>query len=132
MLELRSRFTDKSNPNNLFTGYNYSTNIPIEALDDLSLALWTTIQKNEDLNLPNQKLQASQVRCLRIKTQAIELISKDLQSLKQNAEKSYLKDFNTKSQDIVKNSLMHYDTESQYYVEQIRNEMRKALNDELK
>ena len=43
MLELRSRFTDKSNPNNLFAGYNYNTNIPIEALDDLSVALWTTI-----------------------------------------------------------------------------------------
>lgn len=56
MLELRDRFVNPSNPKNLFQGYNYNTNIPIEALEDLANNLWTTIQNNEDLNLPNQKL----------------------------------------------------------------------------
>lgn len=56
MLELRDRFVNKENPQNLFAGYNYETNMPLEALEDLAGSLWSTIQKNEDLNLPNQKL----------------------------------------------------------------------------
>ncbi|EAR99602.2 ROOT HAIR defective 3 GTP-binding protein (macronuclear) [Tetrahymena thermophila SB210] len=132
MVQLRDRFINPGNPFNLFKGYNYNTNIPIEALEDLATTLWDTIQKNEDLNLPNQKLQASQVRCLKIKDQAIDLINQDLQKLKQDAESNYLTNFNERAQNIVTRSLHHYDTESQYYVEKIKLEMRKVLNDELK
>lgn len=72
----RNWFVDTSDKNYLFKDYNYSSNLPVDGLNAFISTIWQTVKSNKDLNLPNQKIMASTIRCEDIKKEAQALIEK--------------------------------------------------------
>lgn len=65
---LRKCLIDPKDPNYMFSHNETSYNLPLEDLAVLSKNAWEAITSNKDLNLPNEKIQLSSLKCNLIKT----------------------------------------------------------------
>jgi hypothetical protein len=61
--KLHNRLVSAEHENYLFSGFDESKNLPIDAMPQYLSNIWDTIANNKDLNLPNEKILVSTLRC---------------------------------------------------------------------
>ncbi|EGR31740.1 hypothetical protein IMG5_102940, partial [Ichthyophthirius multifiliis] len=131
LFELRNQFVHQNNQNFLLKDYKQSSNLPIDALEELIKNLWETIRNNQDLNLPNAKIQAAQIRCIKIQEQSINFFSEKFIELKKKAEKNIVEDFGKQTNQIIQQSTEFYDEQTIYYQNEIKQDIKQRLYDDL-
>ena len=54
---------DPSNSDGLFSQFDYSSNLPVDAINTYGQQIWEAIKDNKDINLPSQKQMVANMRC---------------------------------------------------------------------
>jgi hypothetical protein len=121
--EVRLRFLDKRNPGYIFR--EEGGRFPIEGLPEYFSNIWAVIDRNQDLNLPNQKRLVSEARCNQNMRSAFEEYKRLLQSIK--GERPDLAQVGDRIQAKLVQALEFYDSKSKSFVSDIYLAKRKEL-----
>lgn len=65
--QLRDKLTNLNDPAFLFQGFDYEKNVLMYDVPHYLGNIWEVIANNKDLNLPNEKILISNMRCQQIK-----------------------------------------------------------------
>lgn len=57
------KLVDHNHHEFLFKNFDYEKNLPLDGLPFYIANVWVTIANNKDLNLPNEKVLVSNLRC---------------------------------------------------------------------
>lgn len=85
--DLRNKLVDQSHQDFLFKNFEYDKNLPLDALPFYISNVWVTIANNKDLNLPNEKILVSNLRCSQIKTDCLEAIKAQITEIEEMVQK---------------------------------------------
>ena len=110
-------------------------NIPVTDLPQYMQNIWTTIEQDKDINLPQEKVLLSSMRCQEIKKKAYETHIDEFRDEIEKSERSFNKDFANNIRNIVDKMFSDYDRETVGYIEaevdKARGELEKELNDKI-
>lgn len=97
--------------------------------------IWTTIEQDKDINLPQEKVLLSSMRCQEIKRKAYEIHADEFRDEIEKSERNLNMDFAANITAIVGRMFEDYDRETVGYiveeVDKARNELEKELNDKI-
>lgn len=85
VVELRQRFTDRTNPNYVFKPI-YHKRIPADGVGVYMESIWEQVQTNKDLDLPTQQELLAQFRCDEIAAAALAEFGEQAKSQKRPVE----------------------------------------------
>lgn len=77
--QLRNKLVEMQDPEYLFKSFEYDRNLPVDGLPVYLGNIWDTIANNKDLNLPNEKILVSNLRCSQIKAECLEAVKADIE-----------------------------------------------------
>lgn len=97
--------------------------------------IWTTIEQDKDINLPQEKVLLSSMRCQEIKKKAYETYLDEFRDEIEKSERSFNVEFAANIRNIVDKMFSDYDRETIGYIEaevdKAKAELEKELNDKI-
>lgn len=89
--------------------------IAIGGLTELTKEVWTAISDNKDLQMPELREQAAEMRCNEVRNECIELVRGKIETLEKNFSNKFSENFKDDVENIWKEALDHYDLEAKQY-----------------
>lgn len=93
-------------------------NIPVTDLPQFMENIWETIEKDKDIDLPQEKILLSSMRCQEIKKKAYETYSEEFRDEIERSERSINTDFAVNIRSIVDKMMSDYDAETGGYLKE--------------
>ncbi|KAF9358861.1 Dynamin-like GTPase that mediates homotypic ER fusion [Mortierella sp. AD094] len=113
--QLRSRFTNPSDPNYVFQP-QYSKRVPVDGLHIYAGGIWEKIMTNKDLDLPTQQELLAQFRCDEIANAAFAVFAEAIKEFRQPIEAGHLVDgLGPKMKGIRDTALKSFDKDASRY-----------------
>ncbi|CAD8096292.1 unnamed protein product [Paramecium sonneborni] len=129
--ELHSKLTNNQDPNFIFSNFDYEKNVRWSDMPQYLSNIWEVISNNKDLNLPNEKILISNMRCQQIKLEALEGVKQLNEDLQNRVRSKYVDHFGQECQTIMNLAKKIYDKDARDYHIEVYKEKEKELKDEL-
>jgi protein SEY1 len=130
--DMRTSLVDPTHPKYYFKNFEYSKNLPAEALCMFIDNLWATIKNNKDINLPAQKVIIANIRCDEIKKEIEKQFKEGLSSRQRSLNFDH---FGLVGKELLNAALVQYDTEASSYFKDVylavRTQLENAILDDL-
>jgi hypothetical protein len=107
MTEIRSRF-EMTHEKTFFITDHESQKVPIDGLNQLMAETWSVIVDDKELNLPDQRVMAAEVRCKEIKDESLAMVESQIKNLQAQCDNKEYEGFKTKVESIMKSALENY------------------------
>ncbi|CAD8066532.1 unnamed protein product [Paramecium primaurelia] len=129
--ELHSKLANQQDPNFIFKDYDYEKNVRWSDMPQYLSNIWEVISNNKDLNLPNEKILISNMRCQQIKLEALEGVKQLNEDLNNRVRTKFVDNFAKECQTIMNIATKIYDKDARDYHIEVYKEKEKELKDEL-
>ncbi|CAD8195042.1 unnamed protein product [Paramecium octaurelia] len=129
--ELHSKLSNQQDPNFIFKDFDYEKNVRWSDMPQYLSNIWEVISNNKDLNLPNEKILISNMRCSQIKLEALEGVKQLNEDLQNRVRTKFVDNFAQECQSILSLASKLYDKDARDYHIEVYKEKEKELKDEL-
>ncbi|CAD8095939.1 unnamed protein product [Paramecium sonneborni] len=129
--QLHSKLANQQDPNFIFQNFDYEKNVRWSDMPQYLSNIWEVISNNKDLNLPNEKILISNMRCQQIKLEALEGVKQLNEDLQNRVRIKYVDNFGQECQTILNKARKIYDKDARDYHIEVYKEKEKELKDEL-
>lgn len=129
--ELRNRFVDSNSQGYFFKEFNYDNNVPIDGLGFYVNSIWTTIKECKDINLPNQRILVSTLRCTEIKAEVLTNAASKLEALKEKSKKALVDTYSIEGKAILNEATKSFSEQAEYYDKSVVSEKKIEIEKEI-
>ncbi|CAD8200944.1 unnamed protein product [Paramecium octaurelia] len=129
--QLHSKLANEQDPNFIFKDFDYEKNVRWSDMSQYLFNIWVVIANNKDLNLPNEKILISNMRCQQIKLEALEGVKKLNEDFQNRVKTEFVDDFGQQCLLILGVAKQIYDKDARDYHFDVYKEKEKELMDEL-
>jgi protein SEY1 len=112
--DMRARF-ELSHEKTFFITDHESKKVPIDGLNQMMQDTWQVIVDDKDLNLPDQRVMAAEVRCKEIKDESLAQIDSQIKTLQQSCNNKENENFKSDVETVMKAALLHYEKNARQY-----------------
>ena len=125
---MRLSLVEPTHPKYYFKNFEYSRNLPADALCLFIDNLWSTIKSHKDINLPAQKVIIANLRCDEIKK---ELENKFKLKLQSSSSELNAENFGNTGKELLRSALELYDGEASSYFKEVYQAVRLQLENSI-
>ncbi|CAK59029.1 unnamed protein product (macronuclear) [Paramecium tetraurelia] len=129
--QLHSKLANQQDPNFIFKDFDYEKNVRWSDMPQYLSNIWVVIANNKDLNLPNEKILISNMRCQQIKLEALEGVKDLTEDLQNRVRTQFVENFGQQCLSILGVAQKIYDKDAKDYHADVYKEKEKELRDEL-
>ncbi|CAK89528.1 unnamed protein product (macronuclear) [Paramecium tetraurelia] len=129
--DLHAKLSNQQDPNFIFKDFDYEKNVRWSDMPQYLSNIWEVISNNKDLNLPNEKILISNMRCQQIKLEALDGVKQLNEDLQNRVRTKLVDNFAQECQTIMNLAFKLYDKDARDYHIEVYKEKEKELKDEL-